>query len=516
MSIDFEKEQLRSELLGSLLLFTQYFFKYINGREFSISEPVGRESHHIVICRELSRAFRLEIPNHRLLINVPPGHAKSTLVCMWICWCMAHYPDSRFIYISYSQTLATKHTDFIRRVISSAIYKFLFDVHLRSDSKAKDNFMTTAGGVVTAFGSAGSVVGVDAGYPNLDRFSGALVLDDLHKIDDAHSDTIRQGVIDNYSQTIQQRPRGINVPTIFIGQRVHEDDIAAYLLAGKDGYQWEKVILKALDDAENALYPEAFPKEMLKIRRETDPYTYYSQFQQEPTPAGGSLFKPEWFLELSEEPDILLTFITADTAETSKTYNDATAFSFWGIYEIEVFGKKTGQYGLHWLDCMESWVEPKDLSDLFMQFWADCSRHKVPPLLAAIEKKSTGTTLISTLQGMQGIIIRDINRTAASGSKTSRYLEMQPYIASKRVTFSIGAKHINMCVNHMSKITANSSHRRDDIADNLYDSVKIALIDKSIHSPKLNKTSPGEDVMTIIGQQMRRQHLLRTQRNGIN
>ena len=41
---------------------------------------------------------------------------------------------------------------------------------------------------------------------------------------------------------------------------------------------------------------------------------------------------------MEEEPNVLYSFITADTAETSKSYNDATVFSFWGIYEIESYG----------------------------------------------------------------------------------------------------------------------------------------------------------------------------------
>lgn len=516
MTIDFDKEYTRSELLGSLLSFTQFFFKYINGRDFIISNPTSRESHHVTICRELTSAFRLEYPPHRLLINVPPGHGKSTLVCMWVCWAMAHYPDSRFIYVSYSQTLATRHSDFIKRVMSSQMYEYLFNIKLRFDSKAKDNFMTTAGGAVAAFGSSGSIVGVDSGYPGLDRFSGAILLDDLHKIDEAASDTIRQSVIDNYSQTIQQRPRGVNVPIIFIGQRVHEDDVAAHLISGKDGYEWRKVILKALDDAENPLYPEAFPKEMLLLRRETDPYVYSSQFQQEPTPAGGSIFRPEWFIDLDRDPNILATFITVDTAETDKTYNDATAFGFFGIYEIEVFGKKTGQLGLHWIDETEQWVEPKDLQDLFINFWIECSRYKIMPKIAYIEKKSTGVSLLSAVKNIQGLQVREIERNKSSGSKTTRFLDIQSLIAGKQVSFTIGAKHSTLCKNHMSKITANNTHRRDDIADTLADAVRIALIDKSINVKIENTFNTADEVMSSIAAQMRRQQLLRINRDGSN
>lgn len=38
-----------------------------------------------------------------------------------------------------------------------------------------------------------------------------------------------------------------------------------------------------------------------------------------------------------------------------------------------------------------------------------------------------------------------------------------------------------MCIKHMIKITANNSHRNDDICDTAYDAVKIALMDKTLY-----------------------------------
>lgn len=482
MKIDHDKEEIASELQGSLLEFCKTFYPLLTGRDFIVPIPLGRESHVITICRALTRAARLQLNNQRLIINVPPGHSKSTLLCLWVAWTISKYPDSRYLYISYSKSLAAKHTETIKRIISLRHYNYLFEVSIRYDSKAKEFFQTTAGGSVAAFGSAGAIVGQDGGLPGLDRFSGAVIIDDCHKIDEAHSDTIREGVINNYRETIQQRARGINVPYIYIGQRVHEADLAAYLLRGEDGYDWERVILKSLDENNNALYPEAFPKESLFIKRDKDPYVFASQFQQDPVPAGGALFRREWFHILDEEPDVLCTFITVDTAETSKNWNDATVFSFWGIYEIVNYGRKTGELGLHWLDCLEIRVEPKDLRDSFISFYVDCTRYRVPPLLAAIEKKSTGVTLLSTLREMRGLTIREIERTRASGSKTQRFLEIQPYVASKYVSFTAEAPHMEMCVNHMTKITANETHRHDDIADTASDGIRLALIEKSVYS----------------------------------
>lgn len=480
MLITGDKDQIASELRSSLMEFTKFFYPILTGRDFIVSNPLGRESHHVTICRALTQAARMDISNNRLLINVSPGSGKSTLLSMWIAWTMAKWPDSRFLYISYSKVLAAKHTETIKRILQLPHYNYLFDVRIRHDSKAREYFQTTSGGAVAAFGSGGAITGQDAGLPGLARFSGAVIIDDAHKPDEVHSDTIRKSVIENYRETIQQRARGINVPFIFIGQRLHEDDLAAYLISGKDGYDWQKVILKGIDEAGNALYPEVDTLEKLLRKQQTDPYVFASQYQQDPIPAGGALFKPEWFVYLEEEPDILCSFITADTAETDKSYNDATAFSFFGLYEIESFGIKTGQYGLHWIDAQEIHIEPKDLKSHFLDFWQDCMRYKVPPSIAAIEKKSTGVTLLSVLEDIRAIQLRKIERNRTSGSKTQRFLDIQSFVAEKKISFARGANHAEKCINHMAKITANDTHRRDDLADTLADAIKIALIDKTL------------------------------------
>lgn len=480
LQVKLENAEIAAKLKGSLLLFIQAFFPILTGREFIISRPVGRESHFITISRALTKCTRLEAL--RLLVNVPPGHGKSVMVSFWIAWCLAKWPDCNFLYISYAKDLAAGHTATVKKIMSLSQYKMLFNVHLRDDSQAKDAFTTTAGGEIAAFGASGSITGKNAGLPGLDRFSGAVVIDDSHKPDEVHSDLIREGVITNFRETIQQRPRGINVPIVFIGQRLHEKDLPAFFIDGEDGYEWDKVILKSLDDAGNALYPEAFPLDMLLIRQTKDRYVFAAQHQQDPQPAGGGLFLPEDFPLLAEEPELLITFITADTAETEDPRNDATVFSFFGLYNIETQGRKTGVMGLHWLACREMRVEPKRLESEFLDFWQDCARHEMPPMVAFIEKKSTGVTLISILKGMRGLKIREIERTRKSGSKSQRFIDIQPYIASKQVSLPAHGDHTEMCVNHMKKITNNDSHAHDDIGDTLSDAVRLALMDRMLYA----------------------------------
>lgn len=497
MKIDFEKEEMASKLRGSLQEFTAFFMKYLFRRDYIYSNPPGRESHQVTICRALTNVARMKYENENLIINVEPGSGKSMHLCMWVAWCYATYPDCNFIYITFAHTLAVSQTTIIRQIMSSEMYTYLFDVHLAKDTKAKDHFATTAGGHVAAFGSAGAITGRNAGLPGLKRFSGAVIIDDAHKPDEAHSDTIRESVIRNYEETIRQRPRSENVPIIFVGQRVHEADLAAFLIEGKDTKPWHKIILKSLDDAGNALYPEVHSKGFLEELRDKSPYVFASQFQQDPLPAGGSIFKPEWIVETDEYPEITQTFITADTAETSNNYNDATAFSFWGVYEIETMGRHTGLIGLHWIDCLELRIEPKDLKDAFLDFWQECCRFDVAPQIAAIEKKSTGVTLISALEDIRGIKIVDIKRTRQSGSKTERFLRAQPYLAKRHLSINTLASHKDMCLTHLSKITANEAHRHDDIADTMVDAIDIACIEKRI-TPVDNVTSDHDEKMKVL------------------
>jgi predicted phage terminase large subunit-like protein len=498
----------RAKLLGSFILFTQVFYKLRTGRDFVISQPIARESHHLTIAKSFTSVLRGAIS--RLIINVEPGSGKSELCKHFVAWALAHYPDSNFLYISYSHELAAKHTYGIKQIISIPEYRRLFGVEISHDSSAKDNFKTTAGGVIYASGSSGSITGQDAGLPHLDRFSGALVMDDMHKPDDVHSDTMRAAVTKNYFSTLIHRKRGANVPFVFIGQRLHEDDLPANLIKGADGYEWDKVILKSIDDTGNVLYPQVHSREFLENMQETAPYEYASQYQQDPQPAGGGIFKPEWFVLTDDDPEMLATFIIGDTAESVKEYADYTAFSFFGIYKLKHKDVDLNLFGLHWINCLEARMEPKDLEAEYMQFWAECMRYPVKPKMSGIETKSTGSTLASVMKATQGMRIIEIDRNVSTGNKATRFLRCQPYVASKQISLPRYGKHTHTCLEHMRKITANDTHRHDDIADTLADGIQLGLIDQSIYSTSEQDTRNNDFVKSLAQnfnrvQDMRRQ-----------
>jgi len=474
----------RAQLHGSLLLFIQTFYRILTGRDFLIANPIGRESPQITVCRQLTRLFNLEID--KLVLNLPPGHGKSTMICYFIAWAISQYADCNHIYASYSKELATKCTFVIKQIMMLSQYRDIFEVEIRKDSSAKDEFTTHLGGCTVAVGTEGTITGRDAGLQGVNRYSGGLFIDDAHKPDEVHSDTVRERVINNYNRTLKNRLRSPTVAACYMGHRLREEDLPDFLLQGKDGYHWDRVVLEELDENNHALNPNVRTTEMLLREKEFNPYVFWSMHQQNPQPAGGGIFQKSWFPLLEEDPEILATFITCDTAETDKEWNDATALSFWGIYKIKQNNVQTDELGLHLLHCIEKRVEPKDLQPLFWDFYATCRSYSVKPEIVTIEAKSSGATLYSVLQDVPGLQVIKILRTVGeaidkdarrSPSKITRLLSMQRFVASKRMSLPKYGKHTELFLDHMRKLTANGAHAHDDLGDTAYDAYKCGIVD---------------------------------------
>src|SRR5690606_22064823 len=130
----------------------------------------------------------------RLIINLPPRFGKTELaVKSFIAWGMALNPQSKFIHLSYSDSLALDNSEEVKDLIMSAEYQQMFhEVVIKKDSKAKNKWYTTEGGGVLARSSAGQVTGFGAGSVDSDEelereltelekmleFSGAIIIDD--------------------------------------------------------------------------------------------------------------------------------------------------------------------------------------------------------------------------------------------------------------------------------------------------------------------------------------------------
>lgn len=282
---DKERRSYRSLSMADLYWFTRWMF--VNRRGYTWQQA----QHHALVCESLMKVFRGE--TKRLIINIPPRYSKTEIVKNFVGWSLGHNPDSEFIYTSYSGRLAAASSWDVRGLIQEPEYRAIFPaVQPRDDSQAKDEWRTTAGGIMYAVGTGGTITGYGAGK-HRPGFGGALLIDDPLKADEARSDVIRQNVIDWFQNTFESRKNSPDTPIVLIAQRLHESDLAGWLLAGGNGEKWEHICLAALQQDGTALWPEKHSIEELRRMEAASPYTFAGQYQQRPSPAEGGLFKPD-------------------------------------------------------------------------------------------------------------------------------------------------------------------------------------------------------------------------------
>lgn len=240
----------------------------------------------------------------KLLINIPPGHMKSLLLCVFLpAWVWTFWPEFRALFASHSMPLAIRDSIRCRDLIQSEWYQTTFqpDWALKSDQNLKQHFANTRGGIRQCVAVGSGVTG----------FRGDLVAwDDILDAKQAHSEAARAEAIrflKAFSTRLNDPRRGARVG---IMQRLHEQDPAGYVLA-QGG--WEHLCLPSEFEPDRKsktsigwedprsehgelLFPEMFTPEVLtdaKVDLASDGFA--GQHQQRPVPAGGLIFKAHWF-----------------------------------------------------------------------------------------------------------------------------------------------------------------------------------------------------------------------------
>lgn len=294
-----------------LLFFTRYFFKAQTGHKFIVAGL------HEQIRDVLMRVVRGEIRN--LIINIPPRYGKTEIaVIKFIAWCIALNPAAKFIHLSYSDDLALDNSSKIKELIESDEFQRFWPVKLKQDSKSKKKWYTEAGGGLYATAAGGPLTGFGAGSTVDDgKFHGAIVIDDPHKVDDAASELERKKVTARLNSTIKSRRNSRNTPIIIIMQRLHEEDMTGFAMAGGMGEEFSQLTLRALREDGTALWDFKHTGDELRQMQRTDPYGFSGQYQQEPSPEDGEFFKREWLSYYDELPKHLRMYGASDYAVTA-------------------------------------------------------------------------------------------------------------------------------------------------------------------------------------------------------
>lgn len=324
---------------ASLLNFTRYFFYQQHGRKFIIGD------HHKQICEKLDDVIAGKIT--RLIINIAPRYGKTELaVKSFIAYGLAVNPSSRFIHLSYSDDLALDNSESVKDIVALPKYSDLFpDIEIKKGSDSKKKWYTTVGGGVYATAAGGQVTGFGAGRVDLDSddldemmpygnvsFSGALIIDDPIKPDDADSDTVRERVNSRFDSTIINRVNSRNTPIIIIMQRLHERDLCGYVMENYPE-EWEVLSLPCIITEENQSLQDGRAlwefkhtiNELLKMNS-INPINFGRQYMQNPQPKEGLLYKPFKTYSVIPPSDTYEIKSYTDTADTGKDFLCSIAY----------------------------------------------------------------------------------------------------------------------------------------------------------------------------------------------
>lgn len=307
--------------------------------------------HIDAICDHLEACTKRQIRN--LIINIPPRHMKSLAVAVfWPTWSWTFEPESQWLTASYAAELATRDAVKSRRIIQSPWYRrrwgHLFE--LAGDQNRKTRYENTASGHRIAVGVGGSGLGEGGDY---------LIVDDPLKAQDADSETARRSANEFWSQTMSTRGNDPDtVVKVIIMQRLHQDDLTGHLLeAMRDGGEhYEHLCLPAeyeprqyvtaigFEDPRiepgELLWPERFDAEAVAgLARTLGERGAAGQLQQRPAPAGGAIFKRDWWQGQNrwDATDRVPSnkcagrWLSFDTALKDDEENDYTAL---GVYEL--------------------------------------------------------------------------------------------------------------------------------------------------------------------------------------
>jgi len=424
------KHQFRVEWARrSTLAFTKHFFPAREGMEF-IEGP-----HHAVIGDVLDDV--LAGRRTRVIITLPPGYTKTeAAVVNFIARGFAINPAARFIHATFSDDLARENSDKIKSLIELPEFAELQAVTIKTDTKAKDRWKTNQGGGMLAKSAGGPITGFRAGYMDPATFTGALVIDDPLKPDDAFSPTKRAAINRRATNTFRSRLAHEAVPIVVIMQRLHSDDFVGHLLTGGTGEVWDHLDLPVIIDKgaeypkewthgkpiahklpDGPLWPAKQDAEQIEVIR-ADSYTFASQYMQRPTSIEGAMFDMAGVRWYNEAPQIEYYRMYADTALKTGERNDFSVIQLWG---------KINGGGAALIDQVRGKWEAPELETTAKAFW-EKHRGKVVRGLK-VEDKASGTGLIQSLK-RKGIPIEPIQRER---DKYMRGMDAAPWVATGQV-----------------------------------------------------------------------------------
>jgi len=363
-------------------------------RAFPELEPGMLEvaPHISIICHLLETVFAGEA--RRAVVCIPPRYLKTYLITIaYTAWLLGKDPKTRIICASYGAALAEKFSADTLKLMRSPWYRRIFPGTILDPKKqSQTEIGTTVGGYRLATSVGATLTG---------RGADIIIVDDPLKANEAHSPTARQSCTDWFNSTVHTR---FNHPkkgkVIVVAQRLHAEDLPGHLI---EAGTWKTLILPAMNPKEQLydivrggrkvkfiagriLQPSRHEAQGLALlKKEMGEHDFEAQFNQQPLPPGGAIFKNVWIKRYTKAPKpaqteaIIQSWDTAYEGDEENSYSVCTTWAKCpdGFYLLDV------------------WRDRPNFADLVKQVYAQ--KKKWQAKLVIVEKKASGISLIEVI-----------------------------------------------------------------------------------------------------------------------
>lgn len=507
----------------AILLNTTDGFAHFSRWAFQIQMgfPFQQQDFHEIIFKACQEIVNGKEGMDRVIITIPPRHSKTQIISIFLpLYSFCYNPGAHNIISSYADDVVSESSGYIRQIMTDPLFQKIFPaVRIDPSKRSLERWGTTRAGVMHAVPTGGKLTGKGAG--SLSKvYSGLFCLDDSLKPKDAFSGTVREELNVRFDNTMMSRLANDGVileedgtltkcartPMVIIMQRLHDSDLVGHILRGgsSDKYtylnipgivtpecgseawynklcnkqQYTHAIPYLYDlgrgEGESALWPSRKSLESLRAMRESNPYTYNSQYEGDPTALGTGLIQEAWWKEYDEVPlhKVTRAFMTSDTASTTKDYSDYSVICLWYV---------TSDQELYLVDAIVGKYEVPELKKELIAFW---NKHnqlnfacpQALPTALYMEDRSSGQFLNQQFTRDGQVRVMPVPKDKSSGDKVARFLNAVPYFAQGRILFPAKHEHKDHIMREIMSMTGmGSGTGHDDAVDNISDAVAIAF-----------------------------------------
>ncbi len=386
-------------------------------------------AHHELMGEAFERVAAGECK--RLILNLGPRHTKSEMGS-WLlpAWFLGKYPKKKIIQASATENLASGFGRKVRNLVGNEnmedidvgdiSFSDIFPgVTLAKDSKAASGWHTNKSGEYFAIGKDGVVTG---------KGGNLIILDDIVSEQEAKQAESNPNIYDASYEWYKSGPRQRLQPggsLVIIQTRWSKRDLTGRLIEnmqkraeGEPGDKWEVITFPAILDEgtekERPLWPGFWSLEELQATRtEIGPSKFRAQYQQMPVSEEGAIIKKEswrvWGADNEvcpgdmhqsawhnfEPPACSYIILSIDTALKKNQRADYSAFTTWGVFEVEdqATGRKINNIIL--LNAFKDRLEFPALKRRVRSAY-----NEDQPDTILVEDKGSGISLIQELRAM--------------------------------------------------------------------------------------------------------------------